>query len=154
MRVPPSAAAGGADATNVLCVAATQEDGQLATFSNRGDTAVHLAAPGTDIWSAQQVYSTLPGWPDGFEGTTAAFNYRWNGRLITSGAKLWNRKTGRKSGTFSLADSPSGNYNNNTQTSIRRMTSSAWRAGAAAASSTTCASPPSRASTSSRSTPA
>ena len=53
--------------------------------------AVHLAAPGTDIWSAQQIYSTLPGWPDGFEGTTAAFNNRWNGRLITSGAKLWNR---------------------------------------------------------------
>ena len=64
----------------------------------------------------------LPGWPDGFEGTTAAFNSRWNGRLITSGSKLWNRSGIRKSGSFSLADSPSGNYNNNTQTSIRRMT--------------------------------
>ena len=117
-----SAAAGGADATNLLCVAATRTDGTLATFSNRGDTAVHLAAPGTDIWSAQQVYSMLPGWPDGFEGTTAAFNSRWNGRLITSGSKLWNRSGIRKSGSFSLADSPSGNYNNNTQTSIRRMT--------------------------------
>ena len=117
-----SVAAGGADATNLLCVAATQEDGTLPTFSNRGDTAVHLAAPGTDIWSAQQVYSMLPGWPDGFEGTTAAFNSRWNGRLITSGSKLWNRSGTRKSGSFSLADSPSGSYNNNTQTSIRRMT--------------------------------
>jgi subtilisin family serine protease len=118
-----SAAAGGADATNVLCVAATQEDGTRAPFSNYGDTAVHLAAPGTDIWSAQQVYTApLPGWPDGFEGTTAAFNSRWNGRLITSGSKLWNRKSGvRQSGTFSLADSPTGNYSNNTQTSIRRM---------------------------------
>ena len=64
----------------------------------------------------------LPGWPDGFEGTTAAFNSRWNGRLITSGSKLWNRSGIRKSGSFSLADSPSGDYNNNTQTSIRRMT--------------------------------
>ena len=110
-------------ATNVLCVAATQEDGTLASFSNRGDTAVHLAAPGADIWSAQQVYTApLPGWPDGFEGTAAAFNNRWGGRLITTGDKIWNRKTGvRKSGTFSLADSPSGNYNNNTQTSIRRL---------------------------------
>ena len=98
------------------------EHGSLATFSNRGDTAVHLAAPGTDIWSTQQVYSMLPGWPDGFEGTTAAFNSRWNGRLITSGSKLWNRSGTRKSGSFSLADSPSGSYNNNTQTSIRRMT--------------------------------
>ena len=118
------AAEGGADALNVLCVAATQEDGTLATFSNRGDPAVHLAAPGTDIWSAQQVYTApLPGWPDGFEGTAAAFNNRWNNRLATSGDKLWNRKSGvRKSGTFSLSDSPTGNYNNNTQTSIRRMT--------------------------------
>jgi subtilisin family serine protease len=116
------AASGGADATNILCVAATQENGTLASFSNRGDTAVHLAAPGQDIWSTQQVYTApLPGWPDGFEGTTAAFNSRWNGRLITSGAKLWNRSGTRKSGSFSLADSPSGNYNNNTQTSIRRM---------------------------------
>jgi subtilisin family serine protease len=114
---------GGADATNILCIAATQENGSLATFSNRGDTAVHMAAPGQDIWSTQQVYTApLPGWPDGFEGTTAAFNSRWNGRLVTSGDKLWNRRASiRKSGTYSLADSPSGNYNNNTQTSIRRM---------------------------------
>ena len=69
-----------------------------------------------NIWSAQQVYSTLPGWPDGFEGTTAAFNSRWNGRLITSGSKLWNRSGSGSRGSFSLADSPSGNYNNNTQT--------------------------------------
>jgi thermitase len=118
-----SPASGGIGATNVLCVAASQENGALASFSNRGDTAVHLAAPGTDIWSAQQVYSMLPGWPDGFEGTTAAFNSRWNGRLITAGDKLWNRKSGiRKSGTFSLSDSPTGNYNNNSDTSIRRMT--------------------------------
>ena len=118
-----SPAAGGVSATNVLCVAATMEDGTQPPFSNRGATAVHLAAPGINIWSAQQTYSApLPGWPDGFEGTAAAFNSRWNGRLITSGDKIWNRKTGvRKSGTFSLADSPTGNYNNNTQTSIRRM---------------------------------
>ena len=118
-----SPAAGGVSATNVLCVAATMEDGTRALFSNYGDTAVHLAAPGTNIWSAQQAYTApLPGWPDGFEGTATAFNSRWNGRLITTGDKIWNRKTGvRKSGTFSLADSPTGNYNNNTQTSIRRM---------------------------------
>jgi subtilisin family serine protease len=117
-----SLAEGGVSAANVLCVAATDETGAHPSFSNRGDTAVHLAAPGTDIWSAQQVYTApLPGWPDGFEGTTAAFNSRWNGRLITSGSKLWNRSGIRKSGSFSLSDSPSGNYNNSSQTSIRRM---------------------------------
>lgn len=118
---PP--ASGGVDAVNVICVAATTQTDTLANFSNYGSTAVHLAAPGVDIWSAAQVYSTLPGWPDGFEGTATAFNNRWNGRLITSGSKLWNRKFGiRTSGSFSLADSPTGNYVNNTQTSIRRMT--------------------------------
>jgi subtilisin family serine protease len=117
-----SPAAGGVSAANVLCVAATGDGGTLATFSNYGDTAVHLGAPGVDIWSAVPTYSILPGWPDGFEGTATAFNSRWNGRLITAGDKIWNRKTGvRKSGTFSLADSPTGSYNNNTQTSIRRM---------------------------------
>jgi thermitase len=118
-----SPAAGGVSAANVLCVAATEADGTHPTFSNVGATAVHLGAPGTDIWSARQIYTApLPGWPDGFEGTAAAFNNRWGGRMITTGDKIWNRKTGvRKSGTFSLADSPTGNYTNNTQTSIRRM---------------------------------
>jgi thermitase len=118
---PP--AEGGDSAANVLCVAATDLAGGLTDFSNHGDAAVHLAAPGLDIWSAQQLYSApLPGWPDGFEGTSTAFNSRWNGRIITSGDKLWNRRSGvRKSGTFSLADSPIGSYNNNSRTSIRRM---------------------------------
>ena len=57
----------------------------------------HLAAPGTDIWSALPTYGAAPGWPDGFEGTAAAFNSRWNGRLITTGDKIWNRKTGVRS---------------------------------------------------------
>ncbi|MGH3027911.1 MAG: S8 family serine peptidase, partial [Gaiellaceae bacterium] len=52
-----SPAAGGVSAANVLCVAATMEDGTHPPFSNRGATAVHLGAPGTDIWSAQQLYT-------------------------------------------------------------------------------------------------
>ena len=144
-----SAAAGGADATNVLCVAATQEIGTLSSFSNYGDTAVHLGAPGVDIWSALPTYSILPGWPDGFEGTTAAFNSRWNGRLITIGDKIWNRKTGVRS----RAPSASPTRRPGT-TTTRRPPSAAWRSsarwdGAAAASGTTCGWPPSLTGTSS-----
>ena len=145
-----SAAAGGADATNVLCVAATQEIGTLSSFSNYGDTAVHLGAPGVDIWSALPTYSILPGWPDGFEGTTAAFNSRWNGRLITTGDKIWNRKTG----SGSRAPSASPTRRPGTTTTTRRPPSAAWRSsarwdGAAAASGTTCGWPPSLTGTSS-----
>ena len=123
MRVPPLARRGRRQRGERPLRGRDDGGRDAPAFSNRGATAVHLGAPGTDIWSAQQTYSApLPGWPDGFEGTAAAFNSRWNGRLITSGDKIWNRKTEvRTSGTFSLADSPTGNYNNNTQTSIRRM---------------------------------
>jgi subtilisin family serine protease len=42
-------------ATNVICVAATDRNDQLAGFSNYGASSVHLAAPGVDI------LSTMPG---------------------------------------------------------------------------------------------
>jgi subtilisin family serine protease len=44
-------------ATNVICVAATDQSDHVAGFSNHGTTAVHLAAPGVGIlstWPAQQ----------------------------------------------------------------------------------------------------
>jgi hypothetical protein len=37
--------------TNLLCVAASNQNGDLASFSNYGSTTVHLAAPGTSILS-------------------------------------------------------------------------------------------------------
>lgn len=45
----------GYDLPNVLTVAATDENDQLASFSNRGATTVELAAPGV------RIYSTVPG---------------------------------------------------------------------------------------------
>jgi serine protease len=42
-------------APNVLCVAATDRNDQLAGFSNYGASSVHLAAPGVDS------LSTVPG---------------------------------------------------------------------------------------------
>ena len=46
------AAPNGAGATNLVCVAATNMNDGMAGFSNRGKSAVHLAAPGVDIFSS------------------------------------------------------------------------------------------------------
>jgi subtilisin family serine protease len=115
------AAQGGADAVNVLCVAATGPSDALAGFSNRGASAVHLAAPGVDTLSTWPAYSNAAGFAtEGYEGTTAAFNSRWGDR--TGGAPDWNRTSARKkAGTYSLADSPAGNYPNNSDRTIRRL---------------------------------
>lgn len=55
------------DLPNILSVAAIDQDDQIAWFSNYGDRAVDLAAPGTAI------YSTLPGGAYGaYNGTSMA----------------------------------------------------------------------------------
>ncbi len=93
----------------------------IASFSNRGATAVHLAAPGVNIRSTWPAYSNAAGFPtEGYEGTAAAFNSRWGDR--TGGAPNWNRTSARKkAGTYSLADSPAGNYPDNSMRTIRRL---------------------------------
>jgi len=114
------AAQGGADAVNLICIAATGKTDGIASFSNRGTQSVHLAAPGVGIRSTWPVYSNVPGFPEGYEGTAAQFNSRWGDR--TGGAPNWNRTSARKkAGTYSLADSPSGLYPNNSDRTIRRL---------------------------------
>ena len=54
---PP--AEGGASAANILCIGATDRNDVLASFSNHGTSAVHLAAPGVDILSAAPAYSNV-----------------------------------------------------------------------------------------------
>src|SRR6185503_2529143 len=51
---------------NIIAVAATDHNDQLASFSNYGVVSVDLAAPGVDI------YSTLPGGYGLFSGTSMA----------------------------------------------------------------------------------
>ena len=55
------------DAPNVIAVAATDNTDQLASFSNYGDSTVHLAAPGVDILS-----TTTGGTYSFFSGTSMA----------------------------------------------------------------------------------
>jgi thermitase len=107
----------GVGAPNVLCVGASNKGGGLAGFSNRGTSAVQIAAPGVDIWSTFPRFSRVRGFPDGFEGSNANFNNRWGARR---GSPDWDRTRAKeKSGRYSLTDSPGGDYRSRAHNSIR-----------------------------------
>ena len=111
---------GGASAANILCVGATDRNDVIASFSNRGTSAVHLAAPGVDILSAAPGYSSVVGFPEGFEGTVAQFNARWGNRVPNPNP--WNRTSATDTGgAFSITDSPVGLYNGTTDTAISKL---------------------------------
>lgn len=110
---PPSSAA------NVLCVGASGKADGIARFSNRGPSAVHLVAPGVGIRGTAAVFANVPGFPESFEARAATFNRRWGARA--GGPPPWNRTTQRrKSGRWSLTDSPGRSYPNSRVRSIRR----------------------------------
>jgi subtilisin family serine protease len=84
---------------NIIAVAASDQDDDPAYFSNYGPFSVHVAAPGTNI------YSTAPGretvWQDDFEGNDIS-DWTSGGSNNTWGAT--NEEA--SSGTYSLTDSP------------------------------------------------
>jgi subtilisin family serine protease len=88
-------------AANLICVAATDNNDRLASFSNYGSTAVDLAAPGVDILSAVPPAKTTV-WSDGFNRVD--LGARW----ITGGTVGWGIESDEY-GPFA-SDSPSGNY--------------------------------------------
>jgi uncharacterized repeat protein (TIGR01451 family) len=99
------------DLPNIISVAASDQNDDLAFFSNYGVTTVDLVAPGTNT------YSTIVGrehiFVDDFESglgnwTTGGTNNTWG---LTTAASV--------SPTHSVTDSPSGNYANNTDSYIR-----------------------------------
>ena len=96
----------GAGATNLVCVAATGKLDTLAGFSNRGKSAVHLAAPGVDI------YSSLPQWSSVFSDDLEANFNNWTRRRAAQTRRGSGRDELSESGTFSMTDSPGGNYAN------------------------------------------
>ena len=109
---------GGAGAANVLCVGATGRTDAIASFSNRGTSAVHIAAPGVDILSAAPGYSTVVS--DNFEGTAAQFNARWGNRMPDPNP--WDRTSAtRTSGSFSITDSPGGLHSPTLDTTITKL---------------------------------
>jgi subtilisin family serine protease len=95
------------NSAHIISVAASDQNDNLAFFSNYGAVSVDVAAPGTNI------YSTVPGsvsvWIDNFDDgsiadwTTGGTNNSWG---ATNALPF--------SGSYSLADSPAGNYLNDT----------------------------------------
>jgi thermitase len=105
---------------NVICVAATDQDDALASFSNYG-TSVDLAAPGVGVTSTWPAYDTLA--TEGFEDPFA----NWATDVVSG--STFGRSTTRATGVYSAADSPAGNYLPDTDTSLHRTASMASLAG-------------------------
>ncbi len=101
---------------NVISVAATDSNDRLANFSNFGDNAVQVAAPGVSIFSARPTANTTaPILNEAFD-TSSLLPPGWS----TSGTNNTWAVTGTASSSppSSLTDSPAGNYANNTNNSV------------------------------------
>ncbi|UCG66944.1 MAG: S8 family serine peptidase, partial [Deltaproteobacteria bacterium] len=90
---------------NIVAVAATDQNDELAWFSNYGITSVDVAAPGTNIYSAEPARQTV--WSDDFEG---AFNWSTGGTNNSWGLT----SEASHSATHSLTDRPNADYLPNT----------------------------------------
>ncbi|PKN01893.1 MAG: hypothetical protein CVU77_02870 [Elusimicrobia bacterium HGW-Elusimicrobia-1] len=96
--------------SNIISVAATDQNDNLASFSNYGATKVHLAAPGVNIYSTVAIYdegsSTV--YSTGFDGD-------YTGDWYTKGTNnTWSiNSEQRVSLPNSLQDSLGGNYTDN-----------------------------------------
>ena len=90
---------------NLVCVAATDETDTLAEFSNYGSDSVDLAAPGTEVESTWPGFTTI--FSETFETALAG---RWAGGGTPNS---WARTSAAAAGgSFSVTDSPAGDYAN------------------------------------------
>jgi subtilisin family serine protease len=94
---------------NLICVAAVNEAGNLADFSNFGPTNVDVAAPGTNILSAKTDWGA-PVFTDGFNTPSLT---GWDFFTDGNGTPWGTSSTVFTEGTRSATDSPTGNYANN-----------------------------------------
>ena len=104
----------GAGATNLVCVAATGKNDALAGFSNRGKSAVHLAAPGVDIHSSLPEWSNFSGFPERLRGNWA----QSRGRGDRVGHRLEPSELATV-GTVQHDRLPGGRYSNDDDYTIR-----------------------------------
>ena len=109
----------GVGAKNIVCVGASNMNDGMPNFSNRGKSAVHLAAPGVNI------YSSWPEWSPVFTDDLEAGFTNWAEGLgqsfpSTASTGPWQRTSELSNlGSFSMTDSPAGNYLNNRNYTIR-----------------------------------
>jgi subtilisin family serine protease len=92
---------------NLICVAAVNQAGGLAGFSNFGKTTVDVAAPGTKILSAETDYAAI--FEDGFNSVSG-----WSTATANGGLPWALVETPRTEGSHSATDSPGGHYANAT----------------------------------------
>jgi len=90
---------------NIISVAATDQDDKLADFSNYGPASVDVAAPGVNIYSAKPARQTV-NWDNFDDGDILPWT--------TGGNYLWGISNVAYNDLYSLSDSPTGNYQNNT----------------------------------------
>lgn len=95
---------------NVIAVAATDENDQLASFSNFGSSTVHVAAPGVRINSTKPTSNVTNVLLHNFDSNPTGLGYVFGGINATWGIT----KSASSSQPNSLTDSPNGNYQNNT----------------------------------------
>ena len=100
------------DLSNIISVAATDQDDNLWLFSNYGAVSVDVGAPGENIYSTRPDRQTV--WSDNFDDgningwTTGGILNTWG---ISSSVS--------SSGSYSLTDSPGGDYVNDTDSWAR-----------------------------------
>jgi len=102
------------DLDNIIAVAASDQNDNLASFSNFGATTVDVAAPGTDIYSAKPPDRTEIVFSDDFESGTGDWSLDPPWGLFDNNSFLVN-----PTNSFSLADSPGGIYGDNIDVSAR-----------------------------------
>jgi subtilisin family serine protease len=109
-RRPPH----GFSVPNLICVAASNKSDGIAGFSNRGKAAVHLAAPGVDVYSSYPVWSSL---------FTDNLELNFDNWTQAGGTAAWQQTNeASRSGIFSMTDSPGSLYPNNAEITIRNNT--------------------------------
>jgi len=93
--------------SNLICVAAVDEAGNRAGFSNFGSASVDVAAPGTNILSAKTDWGA-PVFTENFNTSLDAWD-----QFAGAGSVAWDRTNAPSTfteGTHSVTDSPGGNY--------------------------------------------
>ncbi|HYV14747.1 MAG TPA: S8 family serine peptidase [Conexibacter sp.] len=87
---------------NVICVAATDQSDQLASFSNRGHVSVDLGAPGVNVLSTFPLYSPDTFLSDDFE--TNDFASKWTPTVGADGG--FGRTNESPLTSFGMSDTP------------------------------------------------
>lgn len=100
------------DLSNIISVAATDQDDNLCSFSNYGAISVDVGAPGKNIYSTRPARQTV--WSDNFDDGDIS-NWATGGTKNTWGLS----SSVSDSGSYSLTDSPAGDYQDDTDSWAR-----------------------------------